>query len=484
MEDQMAYVYGEYIVQFTKDGHTIRAEATYPGEVTPAGTLTGHLYCYSNPEDTSHTKDDSLHIDILRVQTGHDKKGIGTFLMKKLMSDFVDQYKLKHVTTTPSPTGRISMQNLRKFYMKFKFGPAFLPKKIEFVDEDYLLSDVLDKNIEQNKKNKVTEGIGAVTDTIGAFITQSEKNVSSNPMNQDQHEKLAKSTKASKVGFQTVIHFLDECLRSKNNIIQVGASGASIYGTYLAKKGHNVKIIEPDYDEVEIIKLRTRDVPRISVINDTYDSLEDYEEDSQDAILCFGPMYAPISLEAKKKVIDECLRVCKPGGAVFISFLMNEMLVMEKTFNEDYDFLSGPKFDPVTLKVINQRQRMLSFDEIEVLFKMVGMKYVCRFAAEGISLLIRDKMEDMTEKQFNKWMEFHYKVCKNREMLGCSKHVVYVLKKPDAPKKEEDDAPKPTTDKKDIPKPVTAAKKVETAAGKEDATESVTEVKKEDTEEK
>ncbi|MBR3645324.1 MAG: methyltransferase domain-containing protein [Lachnospiraceae bacterium] len=426
MEEKMAYIYGDYLVELVKDGHHIVGEAFYPGEKSSVGKISCHFYNHNDPEDTSHTKDDSIHIDILRVQAGHDKKGIGTFLMKKLLSDYADKYKVKHVTTTPSPTGRISMANLRKFYLKFRFGNGFLSKKIEFVDEDNLLADVLEQSIEQPKTKNI------VTESLGAFV--SEKNNEPVNSNNNQSDKTVKYTKAYKVGYQTIIHFLDAALKSKNDIIQVGASGAEVYGLYLARKGHNVIVIEPDPDEAEVLRSKVDEVQRIKVVNDTYDSLEDYADDSMDAVLCFGPMYSSISFEAKQQILRESYRVCKSGGTVFVSFLMNEMMILDKTFNGDYDFISGPKFDSISLRAITPNRRLLSFDEIEVLYKLSKVRYSKRFAAEGVSLLIKDKMEGMNEKQFARWMDYHFKTCTKVETLGYSTHVIYITTKRDVPR--------------------------------------------------
>lgn len=416
----MAYIFGDYLIEFVKDGHLIVGEVFYPGEKSSVGKITCHFYNYNDPEDTSHTKDDSIHIDILRVQTDHDKKGIGTFLMKKLISDYADKYRVKHMTTTPSPTARISMANLRKFYLKFRFGTGFLTKKIEFVDEDNLLADVLEQSIDQPKSKNI------VAESIGAFVSEKSD---TGTQNSSQADKAVKYTKAYKVGYQTIIHFLDAALKSKNDIIQIGASGAEVYGLYLARKGHNVVVVEPNAEEADILATKVAEVQRIKVVNDTYDSLEDYEDNSQDAVLCFGPMYSTISFEDKQKILRESYRVCKPGGAIFVSFLTNEMMILDNTFNGDFDYISGPKFDSISLRAITPNRRLLTFDEIEVLYKLSKVRYSKRFAAEGISILIRDKMEAMNEKQFAKWMDYHFKTCTRPELLGYSKHVIYITTK-------------------------------------------------------
>lgn len=421
MEEKMAYIFGNYLVEFVKDKSQINGEVFYPGEKSPVGKVTCHFYNYSNPDDTSHNKDDSIHIDILRVQSEHDKKGIGTFLMKKII-EYADKGKIKHVTTTPSPTGRISMENLKKFYLKFRFGSGFLMKKIEFVDEDELLADVIEMEKESNSKaakksaqddSKSTSGVSKDVDAKMSQIG----------------DKFSKTTKANKVACLTVLHFLDDELQSKNDILQIGAAGTNIYCVYLSMKGHNVTVLEPDEIEAENLKTKTHDNSRIKIYNKDYKWLEDIPNESQDAVLCFGPMYQPLTLEEKGAMIKECHRICRQGGCIFISFLSNDMYVMEKTFNGNYDYLSGPKYDPTTDKIVDSKIRTLTFNEIDILFDMCKIHYSKRFAAEGISMLVREKMEGMSEKQFNEWMEYHYKICQNTELLGCSNHVVYIVRK-------------------------------------------------------
>lgn len=423
----MAYIFGSYLVEFVRDKHQITGEVFYPGERAPVGKVTCHFYNYNNPEDQSHIKDDALHIDILRVQIEHDNKGIGTFLMKKVL-EYADKGKVKHVTTTPSPTGRITIANLKRFYQKFRFGTGFLMKKIEFVDEANLLADVLDMNSDDNE-NPVKRIIGEQTTTEqnntetsgGATVKRTTGSA----------DKQIRITKANRVAYLTVVHFLDDELESKNDILQVGASGAGVYGLYLARKGHNVTVIEPDVTEAEGLKVKAEETERLNILNKPFKDLQEYKENSMDAVLCFGPMESTLTLYEKEWIIKESYRICKEGGIVFVSFLSNEMMVMEKTFNDNYDYISGPKFDSLTLKAVCSDKRLLTFEEIETLFKMCRIKYNKRFAAEGISMLIRDKMEGMSERQFNTWMDYHYKICEKTEMLGCSNHIVYVISKPE-----------------------------------------------------
>lgn len=427
MGEKMAYIFDNYLVEFVKDDRQIIGEVFYPGETTPVGKISCHYYNYSDPEDRSHTKDDSLHIDILRVQVDHDNKGIGTFLMKKII-EYVDKGKIKHVTTTPSPTARISMDSLRRFYLKFRFGSGFLTKKIEFVDEQELLADVIemanDDAVSRAKKEEADKDKTSESTTV---------------TNANSNEKTIKPMKAGKVGYLTIVHFLDEELESKNDILQIGASGAEVYGIYLSMKGHNVTVVEPDKLQCDILKIKEQKNKRLTIQNEPFSYLEKIPDNSKDAVLCFGPMYSALKFEEKQKIVMECYRVCKEGGVVFVSFMSNEMVVIDNIFNNDYDYICGPKFDSITLKAVMPDKRLLTTKEIDVMFSMCNIKYSRRFAAEGISMLLRDKMENMNERQFNNWMQYHYTICENPEFIGFSQHIVYVIEKPVTTQEENDD---------------------------------------------
>jgi len=418
LEEKMAYMYDEYLVEFVKDSRQICGEVFYPGEKSPVAKVTGHFYCYSDHEEKDPSKFDSLHVDILRVQSEHQKMGIATFLMKKII-EYVEKCKIKHVTTTPTPTGRMSLENLKKFYLRFRFGPAFLSKKIEFVDEENLLNDVMQTEI-SNGKNAISDIVEEKKDSFLADNLEDEERKQANKEAAD---------KASKVAYLTVAHFLDGQLKSQNSILQIGTSGAGVYGLYLAKKGHNVTVVIPEELEARSMIEKGIGISRLTVVNDSYDYITEIEDDSRDAVLCFGPMHAPLSMESKRAILSESYRICKPGGVLFVSFISNEMMVMDNLFNGDLDFLLGPKFDKVSRKVINSKLRVLTFEEIDTLFKMCDIRYDSCFAAEGISMLMRDKIESMNDKQFNMWLKYHYSICQNPELLGYSTHVVYVVNK-------------------------------------------------------
>ena len=54
-----------------------------------------------------------------------------------------------------------------------------------------------------------------------------------------------------------------------------------------------------------------------------------------DVTLLLGPLYHLIGDEEKLKALNEAKRVTKPGGLIFVAYLMNEYSILSYCFDED-----------------------------------------------------------------------------------------------------------------------------------------------------
>jgi len=54
---------------------------------------------------------------------------------------------------------------------------------------------------------------------------------------------------------------------------------------------------------------------------------------------------------------------------------------------------------------------------------------VKHIAVDGLSQLLRDKINAFDDKQFNEWLRFHLYTCEKEEMIGYSNHIVFIAEK-------------------------------------------------------
>jgi len=154
--------------------------------------------------------------------------------------------------------------------------------------------------------------------------------------------------------------------------------------------------------------------------------LSRFEANSFDVVLCMGAMYHLPSDEDKTQAIRECVRVCNPGGLVVLSYLNYFAMVAAElqdgltnldhliaTIDNKDDFL----FTPTTPA------------RIEKCVRDAGLAILHNIGADGLSFVLREKVNTATDEVFDKWMDYIYKYCEEPNIIGYSQHGLLIGRK-------------------------------------------------------
>ncbi|SHI20257.1 hypothetical protein [Sporanaerobacter acetigenes] len=71
----------------------------------------------------------------------------------------------------------------------------------------------------------------------------------------------------------------------------------------------------------------------------------------------------------------------------------------------------------------------LTYDEIEEMMAKFKVKKLDHVGTDGIVHMMRDSINFLDENEFNKWLDYHFKTCRNTSIIGYSLHNLYVCKK-------------------------------------------------------
>lgn len=222
----------------------------------------------------------------------------------------------------------------------------------------------------------------------------------------------------------TTIRYFDRLFPPGSQILDACA-GTGRYSFYLAEKGHFVTACDLVERHVESIQ-NNPNAKRLSgaMVCDVLD-LSRFRENSFDAVLCMGAMYHLASDYDKQKAISQCVRICTKGGFVALSYLNKTALIAAEV-------LPG---------LVNIRDVMHYAESPESFFQSTTPEKMARFAeaggldilyhlgTDGISYILRDKVNVADDENFNRWMEFIYDSCENFSAVGYSMHGLLIGKK-------------------------------------------------------
>ena len=236
------------------------------------------------------------------------------------------------------------------------------------------------------------------------------------------------STKATQVEFLTTIRQIEKYLEPGMKILDLGA-GTGEYSLFFARQGYNVVAVELVEKHVKQIKEKINEEMSIEVIKGNALDLSTIEDESYDIVLCFGPLYHLSKIEDRMKCISEVKRVCKDDGNMFFALISNDMVIATESFLYDPDFLLGDSYNHETFKVIDFPFVFHTVDDCRKLLKDAEVNIISEVAADGLSELLQDKINEMDDESYEQWLNYHFYCCEKPEFLGASNHLLFVVEK-------------------------------------------------------
>lgn len=240
--------------------------------------------------------------------------------------------------------------------------------------------------------------------------------------------RLSKDNK-HKTEFLLTVDYVDKYLEKGMRILELGAA-TGVYSLYYAKKGYRVDALEPFEPNLGILKSRiTKDMNVNPVLGDALD-LSIYEDNTFDMVLNFGPMYH-VKEEERVKCIEETVRVTKPNGLIYIAYISNNFVFVQCV--NKFDMYMQEYKDEIKegfrIKDRNNVFFMMFPDEAEELFSIFKMEKLHHLTTDGISTLIKDKLNSFTKYEFEKWLEYLRHTAERGDQLGYGEHLLYIARK-------------------------------------------------------
>ena len=217
--------------------------------------------------------------------------------------------------------------------------------------------------------------------------------------------------------------------KSEIKILDVGAATGR-YSVPLAEEGYDVTAVELVKHNLARLKAKGSNV---KAYQGNAMKLKRFEDNSFDAVLVFGPMYHLHDKEEKQKALSEAKRVTRPGGVIFVAYIMNEYSVITYAIKEKH-IKEGVEMGMLDenfhcTKTANDLYSFVRTEDIEALNETVGLERIQIVAADGPANYIRPYLNALDEEEFQYFIEYHLSTCERGDLLGASGHLVDILKK-------------------------------------------------------
>ena len=233
-----------------------------------------------------------------------------------------------------------------------------------------------------------------------------------------------------KVEFITTVNYIEKYAKKGCKIVELGA-GTGTYSIYLAKKGYKVDAVEMSEHNLESLKINGEGVKNLTIRQGDAVELGMYTDDLFDVTLSLGPMYHIFNEKDMKNAIREAVRVTKPGGIIFFSYLTNDAVfaryMVQKGNIKDYKKLCDGDFNFKPLQ--EEIFYTTNVKDFENMVNQEDVSKVLSVSADGLSELLAEQIDKFTETEFGAYLAYHLARCEREELVGYSAHMLYICKK-------------------------------------------------------
>ena len=297
------------------------------------------------------------------------------------------------------------MTKLEQYYNKFHEEHRLTTRHgtVEFLTTLHFISECIKKYSESSTPAPLEEN-GSQTSTTAPLV-----------------EKVSQ--------FKTLVDDDSKLKTSQIKIADIGA-GTGRYSVELCHQGYDVTAVELVKHNLEILRSKHENIKTWQ--GDARD-LHFLPDETFDITLLFGPLYHLHGDENKLKALNEAKRITKKGGYILVAYVMNEYSVISYCFKEhkwaEVQEKNGISEDFHILSTENDLYDYVRIEDIDRINAKADLKREKIISADGPADFMRKELNEMTEQEFNAFLDFQLSICERPEIVGAGSHTVDILKR-------------------------------------------------------
>lgn len=230
---------------------------------------------------------------------------------------------------------------------------------------------------------------------------------------------------------RTSLHVLGQELKPASRVLDLGCA-AGVYALPLARSGHSVLAV--DLVDHHIQSLKEQLEPGMALeaqVLDAQSAVDMQADASFDAVLCLGPMYHLVTEQERVQLLEGCLRVVKPGGKVFLSFINNDWVIATMTLDngEDTSYITMGDYDKASFRCKDFPFVFHTLSQAQAEIERVGLQISRRINSDGLNELFRCQFAAFSPQEKDAWFAYHLNLCEQPHHLGACNHWLFVCER-------------------------------------------------------
>ncbi len=231
--------------------------------------------------------------------------------------------------------------------------------------------------------------------------------------------------RAHTIEYNTSMHYLRKYLPIGCAILDCCAA-AGAYAIPLARAGYRVTAGDLVKEHAGILNAANQDGLFEQVYQGNILNMPQFANETFDAVLCMGALYHLHEQAERVRCVAECLRVLKTGG-IFVFAYINRNAVYINHFLNDITTVENRKH--ILETGTNDVFYTMDFEEPERLVSDFPLEKLADVGVDGLIYPLYDRLNDVSDAEFDSYMEYHYATCEQPSIIGHSMHGLWIGKK-------------------------------------------------------
>ena len=129
----------------------------------------------------------------------------------------------------------------------------------------------------------------------------------------------------------------------------------------------------------------------------------------------------------------EAKRITKPGGIIFVAYVMNEYGAITYGFKERHilECMEQGRFSNTfqTQSLPEHLYDYMRIEDINTLNEACGLTRIKILSPDGPANYMRPFLNQLTEEEFEHFVQYQMATCERQDLVGAGAHTVDILRK-------------------------------------------------------
>lgn len=243
---------------------------------------------------------------------------------------------------------------------------------------------------------------------------------------------------ADRPEFLLTCRFIDRYIMPGDKVLDVGG-GPGRYSLRLAKMGCDVTLFDLSDENVAFAaQMAQESEVAMKAIQGDARVADTLVEGVFDHVLLMGPLYHLLDEADRVKAVNASLRLLKPGGTIFISFISSHAGMIYLMKHAPQQLASNPVETAFMNLVIDDKpfsgigftaNHFIRQKDILRFMAPFELQKLHLFGQEGILAPCENNIIGQPKEVYEKWLDLAQKLCEREEFLSWSEHLMYVGRK-------------------------------------------------------